>query len=262
MVWGGYSGRSTRRLAEMLRDRRADEFWPPAVDTEHLRVGAFIVRFWFRPRRASDSIRVRPHELLTKHEVIPLAADVIVPRLVVRRRLSRGPAGDAGDAGGRRKEKGASVTLAPTVPFPHYGPLTPGLPRGGSPQLADVDAPVAIHVQPLKHRLILFGQLLARQSPVPVLVESHELAGLRLGEAARATDSTTNDSAAATTTASGSAKSTDPAKSRRLLRPHRLVRFRRARRLRPRHLHRAWRVRDRVPVRPASTCRRDWHPGT
>ena len=64
----------------MLRDRRADEFWPPAVDTEHLRVGAFIVRFWFRPH-ADDSIRVRPHELLTKHEVIPLAADVIVPRL-------------------------------------------------------------------------------------------------------------------------------------------------------------------------------------
>lgn len=81
MVWGGYSGRSTRCLAEMLRKSRADEFWPPAVDTEHLRVGAFIVRFWFRPRRASDSIRVRPHELLTKHEVIPLTAAVIAPRL-------------------------------------------------------------------------------------------------------------------------------------------------------------------------------------
>jgi hypothetical protein len=81
MVWGGYTGRSTRCLAEMLRDGRADEFWPPAVDTEHLRVGAFIVRFWFRPRRASDSIRVRPHELLTKHEVIPLTEAVITPRL-------------------------------------------------------------------------------------------------------------------------------------------------------------------------------------
>ena len=82
MVLGGYSGRSTRCLAEMLREGKADKLlWPPAIDTSRLRVGAFIVKFWFRPRRKTESIRVQPHQLRTRTEVIQLTADAIAHRV-------------------------------------------------------------------------------------------------------------------------------------------------------------------------------------
>lgn len=48
MSIGGFSGQSTRWLAELLNDR-AREFWPPAEINDSLKVGAFLVAFEVDP---------------------------------------------------------------------------------------------------------------------------------------------------------------------------------------------------------------------
>lgn len=80
-VCGGYTGRSTRCLAEMLRKGEADKFWPPAVDDRRVTAGAFIVRFAFKPRRKNEGLQVRPRQLRAKPEVIALPAEILAPRL-------------------------------------------------------------------------------------------------------------------------------------------------------------------------------------
>jgi hypothetical protein len=80
-VWAGYTGRSTRLLAEMLREGQAERFWPPAVDNAHASVGAFVVRFALRPRRKSDSLRLRPRGVRGEPEVIALSEEVLTPRV-------------------------------------------------------------------------------------------------------------------------------------------------------------------------------------
>ncbi len=81
MMLGGFSGRSTRCLAEMLRTGAAAEFWPPAVDTNQLSLGVFIVKFAFRPPRKNESDHVGSHERRKKTEVIPLPREVLQGRL-------------------------------------------------------------------------------------------------------------------------------------------------------------------------------------
>ncbi len=81
MVLGGYSGRSTRCLAELLRAGSADQFWPPAIDTDKQSVGAFLVKFQFRRRKKGESVRVRSHQRRIDQQFVKLAADVLAPRV-------------------------------------------------------------------------------------------------------------------------------------------------------------------------------------
>ncbi len=81
MMLGGFSGRSTRCLADMLRTGAADEFWPPAVDTNKLSLGVFIVKFGFRQRRKNESIHVRSHDRRNRTEVISLTREVLERRI-------------------------------------------------------------------------------------------------------------------------------------------------------------------------------------
>ncbi len=81
MMLGGFSGRSTRCLAEMLRTGAANDFWPPAIDTNKLSLGVFLVKFGFRPRRKNESIHVRSHDRRISTEVISLTSEVLTPRL-------------------------------------------------------------------------------------------------------------------------------------------------------------------------------------
>ena len=81
MVWGGFTGRSTRLLAEMLSKGQAAKFWPPAIDNRHVSVGVFIVRFSFRQRPNEDTAHVALRDLRTKPQVIALTEKVMAPRL-------------------------------------------------------------------------------------------------------------------------------------------------------------------------------------
>jgi len=90
VVLGGYTGRSTRGLAEMLRGRESDNFWPPQIDNDDVRVGAFLVRFRYRKRKANEGIEVRPHQREIDHEIIPLHAEVLDRRLAAGGRKKGG----------------------------------------------------------------------------------------------------------------------------------------------------------------------------
>jgi hypothetical protein len=81
MVLGGYSGRSTRCLAEMLRAGAAGQFWPPCVENGRISVGAFIVKFDFRPPRKSDGIDTTWHDRCQQHKVLPIPQECLAPRL-------------------------------------------------------------------------------------------------------------------------------------------------------------------------------------
>ncbi len=81
MVLAGYTGRSTRCVAEMLRTGAAGDFWPPAVDTTQVAMGAFVVKFGYRRRRKSEGINVRSHDLWTDTEVITLSKECLESRL-------------------------------------------------------------------------------------------------------------------------------------------------------------------------------------
>ena len=81
MLLGGFSGRSTRCLAEMLRTGAADNFWPPVIDTNALSLGVFIVKFGFRSRRKNESVHVRSHDRRTSTEVISLTKEVLEHRV-------------------------------------------------------------------------------------------------------------------------------------------------------------------------------------
>ena len=85
MVLGGFSGRSTRCLAEMLRTGGADEFWPPAVETNKLWLGAFVVKFGFRQRRKNEGINYRSHDRRISTEVISLPKDSLASRMATPR---------------------------------------------------------------------------------------------------------------------------------------------------------------------------------
>ncbi len=81
MVLAGYTGRSTRCIAEMLRTGAADEFWPPAIDTPQMVVGAFVVKFGYRRRNTRDAIDVRSHSLLKSTKVISISKESLERRI-------------------------------------------------------------------------------------------------------------------------------------------------------------------------------------
>ena len=66
-------------------DGAADEFWPPAVDTNKLGLGAFIVKFGFRKRRKTEGINVRSHDLRNKIKVISLPKECLESRMATPR---------------------------------------------------------------------------------------------------------------------------------------------------------------------------------
>ncbi len=81
VVLGGYTGRSTRGLAEMFRGRESTEIWPPQIDNDSCQLGVFLVRFKYREPLPGEGIEVRPHQREKEHEVIPLSPDVLEGRL-------------------------------------------------------------------------------------------------------------------------------------------------------------------------------------
>lgn len=81
MILGGFSGRGTRCLAEMIRQRDVGEFWPPVVETDRLAVGAFVVKFQFRKAQAGTSILERPFERRIDTQVVRLPARAVEKRL-------------------------------------------------------------------------------------------------------------------------------------------------------------------------------------
>lgn len=85
MVLGGFSGRSTRCLAEMLRTGAAADFWPPVVDTNRVSMGAFIIKFTFRRRRKNEGITVRSHDRRIKTEVITISKESLESRMATPR---------------------------------------------------------------------------------------------------------------------------------------------------------------------------------
>ncbi|MFV1965916.1 MAG: helix-turn-helix domain-containing protein [Pirellulaceae bacterium] len=80
VVLGGYSGRGTRCLAEYLRHKGADEFWPPIISRDGLEIGVYIVQFNFRPdgRKTQNPDAMDQH--VSKTTVTPLSEKVLEPR--------------------------------------------------------------------------------------------------------------------------------------------------------------------------------------
>jgi hypothetical protein len=80
MVLGGFSGYSTRLLAQVLRERENTLFWPPIYESANQYIGISIVKFWLRPT-TSKKKRAQPEERMEAAEVID------VPRESIERRL-------------------------------------------------------------------------------------------------------------------------------------------------------------------------------
>lgn len=77
MVIGGFTGRSTRCLAEILKTTAAEYFWPPSAQKDDLDVGVFLVKLTARPTTDSTPFHKRIQSVLP----ISLSADVILPRI-------------------------------------------------------------------------------------------------------------------------------------------------------------------------------------
>lgn len=79
IMLGGYSGRATRFLSQMLA-RRGEEFWPPVYTGHGIQVGAFVVKFTLPPESAADRPSFR-NEPTPEAEIIRLDEQVIQRRL-------------------------------------------------------------------------------------------------------------------------------------------------------------------------------------
>ncbi len=77
MVIGGFTGRATRCLAELLKKRARDYFWPPTIQEDDLDVGVFLVKMTARP----DTGSVQFYNRLQSAQQIALSPDAILPRL-------------------------------------------------------------------------------------------------------------------------------------------------------------------------------------
>ena len=88
MVMGGFSGRGTRCLAELLRGDDADVFWPPVSTNDYVEVGAFIVHFTLRPRNKRRHQQPL-YQRIANTQVIRLSNDVVERRIRIGRRRSK-----------------------------------------------------------------------------------------------------------------------------------------------------------------------------
>lgn len=79
LVLGGFSGRGTKFLAKLIRDRQEMlDFWPPTVSTGDVDLGTFVVRFQEKPSTSGEPQMVPE---FNDYQVIPLKADVLLRRM-------------------------------------------------------------------------------------------------------------------------------------------------------------------------------------
>jgi len=79
MTLGGFSGRATRLLARTLATR-AEDFWPPAYDSQGIQVGIFVVHYTFSAQDETQRDILRG-DISASAKIIPLSSKVLERRL-------------------------------------------------------------------------------------------------------------------------------------------------------------------------------------
>lgn len=81
VVLGGYSGRGTRCLAEYLRQKGADEFWPPIISRDGFGIGVYIVQFKFRPEKDKTQSPYTMDRRVSSTKIMRLSEKVLETRV-------------------------------------------------------------------------------------------------------------------------------------------------------------------------------------
>jgi len=86
MVLGGFSGRSTRCLANYLRESEPEQFWPPVYEDKHLVIGVYVVKFTFGAHGKNQGSGITSFQRPKTVQVFPLDGEVLESRIKHPRR--------------------------------------------------------------------------------------------------------------------------------------------------------------------------------